>query len=106
MGEGEGGEGEDRQTDRQTDRQISDLHCSPGNFDHGAWKSGDKLEAKRDAFAAYLTEQSEDYYERFAESVARDKGELFDSDLDPAGCMSEWMSSKSLRNRGQYATHL
>ncbi|CAE7628136.1 rplM [Symbiodinium sp. CCMP2592] len=78
------------------------------NFDHGAWKSGDKLEAKKDAFQAYLedqlliSDQCEDYYEAFAERVAADRGEAFDEQLDAAECMAEWLSTRALRNRGLY----
>ncbi|CAE7250629.1 rplM, partial [Symbiodinium natans] len=81
-----------------------DLTLGPlaGNFDHGAFKSGDKLEAKRDAFEAYLEEQDEDYFEQFAERVSRDSGQPYDPDLHPGDCMAEYMSSRALRNRGQY----
>ena len=75
-----------------------------GNFDHGAWKSGDRLEAKRDSFEVYLSTKGSDYFEEFAELVAHDRNEAFDPDHHPAECMSEWMSSKALRNRGLYAT--
>ena len=74
-----------------------------GNFDHGAWKSGDKLEAKRDVFEEYLSQQDESFFESFAERVASDRGTLYDPELDPGAEMHEWMTSRALRNRGQYA---
>ena len=77
-----------------------------GNFDHGAWKSGDKLEAKRDAFESYLEKQSPEYFENFSERVANDRNELYDADLHPADCMADWMNTRALRNRGQYAAKL
>ncbi|CAE7879247.1 unnamed protein product [Symbiodinium microadriaticum] len=73
-----------------------------GNFDHGAWKSGDKLEAKRDVFEEYLSQQDESFFESFAERVASDRGTLYDPELDPGAEMHEWMTSRALRNRGQY----
>ena len=82
---------------------ISQKHWWRGNFDHGAYKSGDKLEAKRDAFEAFIGYQGPEYYQQFVERVAADRGEAFDPDVDPVECMADWLSTKALRNRGVYA---
>ena len=88
---------------------LGDISFCPtwrGNFDHGAYKSGDKLEAKRDAFEAFLQYQEPDYYQQFAERVTADRGETFDPDIDPIDCMAEWLGTKALKNRGMYAVWL
>ena len=79
---------------------------SQGNFDHGSYKSGDRLEAKRDVFERFLSFKGEAYFESFQESVAADRGEYFDGNFDFADCMQDWMQSRALKNRGLYATRL
>jgi hypothetical protein len=82
-------------------------HGHQGNFDHGAYKSGDKLEAKRDAFQQYLVGQDESYFESFQESVASDRGDVYTAYGDHeqvADTMYDWLNSTALRNRGMYAT--
>ena len=83
--------------------------ANQGNFDHGAYKSGDKLEAKKDSFEQFLSAQSCDYFESFQEAVAADRGEPFSGHCDfdsVSDVMSDWMNSKALRNRGLYVTLL
>eukprot|EP00435_Cladocopium_sp_Y103_P038564 s312_g10.t1 len=83
--------------------------CGVGNFDHGAYKSGDKLEAKRDSFELFLSAQDPSYFETFQEAIAADRGQPFSGHCDfdsVSDVMSDWMNSKALRNRGLYVTLL
>lgn len=88
---------------------VCQIFTRPGNFDHGAYKSGDKLEAKRDAFEQFLAAQDASYFESFQEAVSADMGEPFGhyGDEDQvADTMFDWLNSKALRNRGLYVTWL
>lgn len=75
-----------------------------GNFDHGAYKSGDKLEAKKSSFERYLSFQGEEYFSSFQESIAHDRGDFvsYDDGGSIADTMMDWLSSRALRNRGVY----
>ncbi|CAJ1334514.1 unnamed protein product [Effrenium voratum] len=53
----------------QSNLSIDIMKLTLCNFDHGAYKSGDKLEAKRDAFELYLSDKDQSYYQAFAEKV-------------------------------------
>ena len=54
----------------------------------------------------FLQRQEEDYFEQFAERVAADRKEPFDSELDAAETMDDWLRTKALKNRGLYAPSL
>lgn len=89
-------------------RIHSQLSAWPGNFDHGAYKSGDKLEAKRDAFSVFLSDcakRDPSYFSTISELIARDREEPVEqyAEMDLASLMSDWLSSKALRCRGLYA---
>lgn len=77
-----------------------------GNFDHGSYKSGDKLECKRDAFELFLAKKNKSFFQKFVESVAADRQQPFDPELDAAETMQEWLESKALKNRGLYVARL
>eukprot|EP00439_Symbiodinium_sp_Y106_P040768 s155_g5.t1 len=72
------------------------------NFDHGAYKSGDKLEMKQDAFALFLSEQEDAYFQSFQERVAADRNEPYEPDMQAGDTMQDWLQTKALQNRGLY----
>ena len=78
------------------------FRCSSGNFDHGAYKSGDKLEMKQDAFALFLSEQEDAYFQSFQERVAADRNEPYEPDMQAGDTMQDWLQTKALQNRGLY----
>ena len=54
----------------------------------------------------FLAKKSSSFLQKFSESVAADRQQPFDPDLDPAETMQEWLESKALKNRGLYAARL
>ncbi|CAJ1420110.1 unnamed protein product [Effrenium voratum] len=59
------------------------------NFDHGAWKSGDRLEAKKESFDDYLRNQPREYFSLFSERVAHDRMESYDAEVDPGETLAK-----------------
>ena len=82
-------------------RQTKICHIQ-GSFDHGAWKSGDRLEAKKESFDDYLRNQPREYFSLFSERVAHDRMESYDAEVGPGETLADWMSTRALRSRGVY----
>lgn len=76
-----------------------------GNYNHGAFQSGDKGPLKQDALRRFLEEQPNDFFVHMAESIAFDRGQRYDRDQTSkvAPAFEEWMSAKLIKNRGQFA---
>ena len=54
-----------------------ELFAARVNYNHGAYKSGDKASAKAEALEKFLLRQGPEFYESIAESIAADRGEEF-----------------------------
>ncbi|CAE8627865.1 unnamed protein product [Polarella glacialis] len=70
--------------------------CS--NFNHGAFKSGDKLHSKMESLQQYLSHQPEEYFEEQAELICFDRNEP----VEPSAAklaLEDWMEAPSIKNR-------
>lgn len=80
-----------------------ELFAARGNYNHGAYKSGDKASAKAEALEKFLLRQGPEFYESIAESIAADRGEEF-SRLGVYPSFEDFMTSHLIRNRGVFVT--
>lgn len=77
-----------------------------GNFDHGAWKSGDRLSSKVDAFHNFIKTKDASYFEAYAENMAFDQNCTVDENIDFTRYSEEWLEDRFVNTRGQYVTWL
>jgi len=76
-----------------------------GNFNHGAFLSGDRLHQKLEAVTAFLELQNEEFFATMSESIALDRGIDFSPDMVHVNFQT-WMEANCIKNRGHFATRL
>ena len=75
------------------------------NYNHGAFKSGDRLYVKQEVFKKWLSAKPESYFQDLQEEIANDRQEDISDSSTTYDMLNDYMNSPVITNRMEFATN-